>query len=194
MRTIVWDVDDVLNDLTRVWLETAWLPAHPLRSLHYQDLRANPPLAALGVSLAEYLESLDQFRQSSYLERLEPLPEALHWFRAHGERYRHLALTSAPLSCASISAAWVFRHYGAWIRTFHVVPSARNGERHPVYDLTKTEFLQWLGKPELLLVDDRPENVAQAKDLGWATITLPRPWNGASGSVADAFQQIGAWA
>ncbi len=190
--TIVWDIDDVLNDLMRVWLETAWLPAHPDCPVRYQDLRANPPDEVLGVSRAEYLVSLDGFRRSCYLEQLPPLPEALEWFRRHGERYRHLALTSTPLDCAPISAAWLLRHYGAWIRTFHVVPSAREGANHPAYDVSKAGFLEWLGHRDVLLIDDCASNVAGARKAGCAGLTMPRPWNQASGSLAGAFAQIGA--
>ncbi len=30
MRTIAWDVDNVLNDLMGTWLSQAWLPAIPI--------------------------------------------------------------------------------------------------------------------------------------------------------------------
>ena len=43
MLTLAWDVDDVLNDLMQVWLEEAWLPAHPECNVTYRDLTSNPP-------------------------------------------------------------------------------------------------------------------------------------------------------
>ncbi len=50
MKTIVWDIDDVLNDLTRAWFETAWLPAHRECRLTYEELKVNPPHELLGTS------------------------------------------------------------------------------------------------------------------------------------------------
>ncbi len=90
MITIAWDVDDVLNDLTGVWLQKQWRPAHPFCRTTYRDLRCNPPLSVIGAGLEEYLESLDEFRRNRYLPDLQPLPEALSWFERNGERYRHI--------------------------------------------------------------------------------------------------------
>jgi phosphoglycolate phosphatase-like HAD superfamily hydrolase len=188
MRTIVWDVDDVLNDLMRVWLETYWLPSHAECRVLYGDLRSNPPNGVLGSTRKEYLQSLDQFRRARFSD-LEPGPEALEWFRRRGERYRHMALTAVPLEFASLSAAWVLRHFGRWIRSFHVVPSKRAGQTAPAYDGTKQEFLYWLGKP-VILVDDNAAYVETARAAGFDAVLMPRPWNGSAAPIAAAFDAL----
>ena len=66
MKTIVWDVDDVLNNLMQSWLETAWLPAHPACQITYRLLTENPPHHLLGISKIEYLQSLDDFRLNRF--------------------------------------------------------------------------------------------------------------------------------
>ena len=43
MKTVIWDVDDVLNDLMRCWFEKSWLLSHPECTLTYEDLTQNPP-------------------------------------------------------------------------------------------------------------------------------------------------------
>lgn len=184
MLTIAWDVDDVLNDLMRSWLRDEWLPRHPECGVSYGDLRSNPPQTLLGVSLDEYLASLDRFRRSRYAE-LQPLPEAKGWFERHGHRYRHLALSAVPLESAPVSAAWVLRHFGAWIRSFHFVPSRRPGGSIPVYDAGKSDFLRWLGKADVL-VDDTAANVEAAREAGFQAVLMPRPWNGGAGTDACA--------
>ena len=189
MLTIAWDVDDVLNDLMGTWLEQEWLPTHPQCHAARQDLRANPPLEAIGASLDEYLVSLDRFRQIRYLAELQPLPEARQWFESYGHGFRHIALTAVPLDCASISAAWVMRHFGAWIRSFHFVPSPRPGDSAPVYDRTKQEFLDWMGKTAVL-VDDHSGNVESARRAGIRGVLVPRPWNQGKGAVAEAFREL----
>src|SRR3974390_3400330 len=124
MLTIAWDGDDVLNDFTREWLEQVWRPRHSECHVLFSELRANPPHEVLGISLAEYLRSLDEFRRARFSE-LAPIPEALDWFQQTGDTYRHIAITAIPLDSAPLSAAWVMRRFGRWIRSFHVVPSQR---------------------------------------------------------------------
>src|SRR4051794_17187355 len=103
MLTLAWDVDDVLNNLMQVWLEEAWLPAHPQCKATYRDLTSNPPHREIGASLNDYLASLDRFRSSRYLADLAPSAEAAEWFERNGDRYRHIALTAVPVEFAPIS-------------------------------------------------------------------------------------------
>ncbi|MCX6993120.1 MAG: hypothetical protein NT011_08270 [Kiritimatiellaeota bacterium] len=183
-KTIAWDVDDVLNDLMRAWFEHCWMRSHPDCSLGYDQISENPPDALLGISSAEYLASLDGFRLSESARTMLPIPEVLAWFRQYGKYYRHLALTAVPLRAASVSAAWVMRHFGSWIRSFHLVPSPRQGERIPDYDQTKKDFLRWWGKVDIL-IDDNPANVAAARSLGIQTILVSRPWNQGKRTLAQ---------
>src|SRR5262249_9539730 len=124
--TIVWDVDDVLNDLMQDWFEGVGraLAARPGGA--YSDLTSNPPHEALGVSREAYLASLDRFREKDY-GSVAPMPESLSWFSRHGHRAHHVALTAVPLAAAHLSAEWVVRHYGQWIRTFAFAPSRGAG-------------------------------------------------------------------
>jgi len=188
MVTIAWDVDDVLNDLTGAWLRDEWRPAHPQCRTAYSELSRNPPHSIIGAALEEYLASLDRFRRSRYRE-LEPLPETLAWFERHGGRFRHMALTAAPLHCAPESAEWVIRHFGRWIRSFNFVPSPRHGESIPPYDANKRDFLRWFGNASVL-VDDNVENIAAARSAGMRAVLMPRPWNSGPGSIGETFEQL----
>jgi len=176
VKTIVWDVDDVLNALMRTWFDRWWVPSHPDCPIGYDQISGNPPHELLGVSRSEYLASLDDFRLSEIAREMAPVPEILTWFRQYGDRFRHVALTAAPLRTAPASAAWVMRHFGRWIRSFHVIPSPRQGEQIPVYDQSKEDFLRWWGKGDIL-VDDSPLNVTSAQSLGIRAVLMPRPWN-----------------
>ena len=183
--TIAWDVDDVLNDLTRQWFERAFLPSNPGRELAYDDITANPPHALLGLSLDTYLESLDAFREAHY-DGLAPSPEVLRWFERRGERYHHLAITAAPLATAHHSASWVVRHFGRWIRGFFFIPSPRDGCAAQTYDRSKGETLARLGGVATL-VDDSPHNVQGALDRGVDAVLFPRPWNDANKTLPVEF-------
>lgn len=189
MRTVIWDVDDVLNDITRRWLEDAWLPRHPRCRIDYGQLTENPPHRLLGVDLQQYLRSLDAYRLSPQAARLAPVPEVLAWFREHGDFCRHVALTARPLRTAPAAAAWVFRHFGRWIRTFHFVPSPRLGQDLPDWERDKEDALRWLGIGDVL-IDDSLSNVAGARRAGLAAVTLPRPWNGRSSSLGRALGRL----
>ena len=190
MRTIIWDVDDVLNDLTRSWLQQAWLPAHAASTATYEALRENPPHDLLGVSREQYQASLDAFRLSAAGRTLAPDPAVLAWFQRRGADFHHVALTATPRVSAEHVAGWVLRHFGDWIRTFGFVPSARAGETIPAYARRKAEYLRWLGRGDVL-VDDNPQTVAEVTALGVAGILVPRPWNQGHTPLIDALE---AWA
>jgi hypothetical protein len=189
MRTIVWDVDDVLNDFTRSWLETVWRPARPACRLTYDGLAENPPHRLLGVTLETYLASLDAYRVSPEADALAPVPEVMDWFARFGDRFRHIALTARPLDTVPPASAWVFRHFGRWIRTFHFVPAARTGPAIPRYDLGKDDFLRWLGKGDVFL-DDSTANVEAVTRLGMTAFLVPRPWNAAGRALADILSDL----
>lgn len=185
--TIIWDVDDVLNPLMLSWFNERWLVSRPACSLTYGGIVENPPHTLLGVSLGEYLESLDQFRLSDGFAMMEPVREVLDWFRSQGHAYRHMALTATPLRTAPGSANWVLRHFGQWIRSYNFVPSRREGETIPEYDRTKEEFLAWLGRGNVL-VDDSPANIEGAGRAGLKTVLIPQPWNSSRRTLAEALQ------
>ena len=128
MKTIVWDVDDVLNDLTRAWFETEWLPLHPACRLGYHELKTNPPHELLGVSKTEYLTSLDRFRLSQEAASRAPDSALLNWFRAHGDQHRHIALTARPRETVCPALQWLLDHFGEWFQTVGFVPSERPGK------------------------------------------------------------------
>jgi 5'(3')-deoxyribonucleotidase len=188
MKTIIWDVDDVLNDLMRDWLETWWLKGHPDSAITYQDISQNPPNNILGISVEEYLASLDVFRNSEGL-KMKPVSEVLDWFEKYGSRFRHIALTAVPLRAADTSAAWVIKYFGKWIRSFNFVPSARQDEVIPVYDKTKANYLQWWGKGDIF-IDDNLVNVQNVQELGINAILMPAPWNGNKNSKTDILNSL----
>ncbi len=187
--TVVWDIDDVLNDLTRVWLERCWRKSHPKCRRRYVELAENPPHRILGIPKEDYLASLDRFRLSGAYARLKPNPEILAWFERSGGRYRHLALSAVPLAAAGVSCAWLFKHFGRWIRSFHVVPSARPGQRVCGNRETKSEFLKRWGGADFF-VDDNEENVRSAASAGIRTFLRPQPWNRGRGSVKDMLRKM----
>ncbi|MFH1387614.1 MAG: hypothetical protein ABIH50_08110 [bacterium] len=189
MKTIVWDVDDVLNDLMRVWFEEFWRPKHPDNKMKYETINFNPPHQLFEATKEEYLASLDDFRLSGCYEKLKPIKEVKEWFLANGEKYRHVALTRVPVAVAHVSAAWVTKNFGAWIRSFHFIPSYRAGENPPVYDENKGTYLHYFGKADLL-IDDTIENIEAAEKYGVKTLVFPRPWNKSKLTISQTLDEI----
>lgn len=188
MATIAWDCDDVLNDLMRCWLEQWWKPAHPECTVVYGELKRNPPHEILGVELKVYLHSLDAFRHSALAQKMKPLPEVLAWFRTYGIQHRHIVVTAVPLHAAPFCAQWVFRHFGNWVRCFHVVPSRLDlGIRR--YHQSKGSFLRWFGSVDLF-IDDSPAHIESLTDGRTRGLLFPRPWNNESLSTCDFLGEL----
>lgn len=190
MKTIAWDVDDVLNDLTQMWFEQKWRKDHEDCTLRYGEITENPPQKLLGVGIDEYLHSLDEYRLSALYRQMAPVREIMEWFDRYGNNFRHIALTATPLVAASASAQWVFKHFGSWIRTFHFVPSKRTGQNIPEYDADKAAFLQWLSKVDVF-VDDSPTNIETAEGIGTRGILWPRTWNNSIQTPSEALTSMG---
>jgi hypothetical protein len=190
MKTIVWDIDDVLNDLTRGWFETAWLPNHPECRLIYADLRTNPPHDVLGVPESEYLASLDRFRLSPGAVGRMPDVVLLEWFRSCGERYRHVALTARPIDTIGSAVQWLMTHFGQWFQTVGFVPSDRPGRRSCQVDRTKGDYLKWLTHADFF-IDDNDENCRAAERLGIRAFLCAQPWNGSRTNMKDILTLLG---
>ena len=189
MITIAWDIDDVLNDLMNSWFVSRWLPDHQQCRVRYEGLSENPPHRLLGAELNEYLTSLDSFRLSGLYPAMEPLPEVMEWFSLHGEKARHIALTAVPLHASHVSSEWVFRHFGRWIRSFHFVPSKREGMEAPESDKNKGDFLKRTGNIDIL-VDDNEGNIRDAEAAGVKGILFPRPWNSSRSEMKDVLEKL----
>lgn len=165
MKTIAWDIDDVLNNLTEAWFETEWLPGHGDCRLGYHEITANPPHELIGASKADYLESLDRSRLSEKAACMQPEKILTEWFSAHGHCYRHIALTARPRVSVISALQWVMRHFGEWFQTFSYVPSERAGQSARQPDRSKADTLAWMGKVDFL-IDDHAENCLATERLG----------------------------
>ena len=187
MKTIIWDVDDVLNDLMRDWLELHWKKLHPGCQVMYNEIVENPPHKLLNISFEEYKKSLDEFRIEKSAFSL-PIPEIKVWFNSYGANYRHVALTSTPISFATYSAAWVFKHFYLWFRSYNVAPTPREDDVDPS-STTKKDFLNWFGKGDII-IDDNPINIQGARELGIEALLFPRPWNSSKLSIRETLEVL----
>jgi len=189
MKTIIWDVDDVLNDLMYSWFKENRYVYDPNSNLSYHDLIQNPPHEILGITLNEYKLSLDNYRNSEKGRNLKPNEQIINWLRKDGAKYRHIALTARPKQTIPFLAEWIFHHFGDWIRTLSFIPSYRENEKLPVYDKTKTDFIIWLGKADYF-IDDSEENIKAAEKIGTTSFLFPQPWNNGKLAVKQILGEI----
>jgi len=189
MKTIIWDVDDVLNDLMYSWFKEYRHVYDPNSNLSYHDLIQNPPHEILGITLNEYKLSLDNYRNSEKGRNLKPNQQIINWLRKDGAKYRHIALTARPKQTIPFLAEWIFHHFGDWIRTLSFIPSYREDEKLPVYDKTKTDFIIWLGKADYF-IDDSEENIKAAEEIGITSFLFPQPWNNGKLAVKKILEKI----
>lgn len=189
MKTIIWDVDDVLNDLMYSWFKEYQRVYDPNSNLSYHDLTQNPPHEILGITLNEYKLSLDNYRNSEKGRNLKPNEQIINWLRKDGAKFRHIALTARPKQTIPFLAEWIFHHFGDWIRTLSFIPSYREDEKLPVYDKTKTDFIIWLGKVDYF-IDDSEENIKVAEKIGITSFLFPQPWNDGKPTVKKILKKI----
>jgi hypothetical protein len=168
---VVFDIDDVLNNLMYDWLLYFNINNN---SFKYDDIIENPPYKILKISKKKYLESLDNFREEKYLS-LRPNRDILEWFEKYGDNFHFAALTSTPRKFASISAFWAMKYFGNWVRSFNFIPSKRDGTLDIVYDELKAD---WLYRNHAdIFIDDSFENCKNAVELGIESYVLKQPWN-----------------
>ena len=184
MKTIVWDIDDVLNDLLRRWFETCWKKEHPGSLIRYEDISENPPHKVLGIRESDYLKSLDAFRLSAEAEEAKPDAAVLKWFNEEGAGYRHMALTARPIRTFVPAVKWLMRHYGEWFQTIGFVPSKRDDEHPRQPDKTKADYLVWLGNADYF-IDDLTGHVNSAAGLGIRAFLVSQPWNESELGLAE---------
>ena len=176
LKTIVWDIDDVLNDSTRTWLDHYWRPGHPGCAMQYEQLTENPPHRLLDITRDDYLTSLDAFRLSPQAAAMRPDAKLIAWFQENAMRYRHIALTARPRKTAAAAFNWVLLYFGNWFQTFSFVPAERKGEAPGHPDRDKAGFLSWLNRADYF-IDDNSGNVEAARCLGIKSFLVSRPWN-----------------
>lgn len=186
MKTIVWDVDDILNNLMQNWFEKKWLPEHPGCKLKYEQITNNTPEKLLNCTREEYLSSLDEFRLSKMYPAMEPNKEVLAWFNKYGDQARHVVLTAVPLKAAQVSAAWVVKNYGKWIRSFNFIPSTRDNINIPGYERTKAECIKRMGNVDLF-IEDNDHNIEGVREK---SLLVARPWNKSKDSMQQVLNKI----
>jgi len=189
---ILWDVDDVLNQLMGEWLYF-WHQKQQgkTNTNEFAEITQNPPHQILGISIAEYLESLDEFRNSNFGRNLSPNPKVLNWFEEFGDEYVHFALTARPKDTMPTQAAWVYEHFGRWIHSVVSVNPSRPGPECPVHRVfsNKASFVQWLDKP-MVLIDDSEENIRTAKEHCQTVLLFPQPWNSSNQTAEEVLLEL----
>lgn len=174
---IIWDLDDTLNELMRAWL--GW---HDLQTataggrVAFWALSENPPHRVLGLSLEAYLASLDAFRVSPAARALRPPSAVRTWFASHGHAFEHHVISARPVGTVPAAAAWVFTHFGLWIRHFHVAPARRVHQRLPDAGRKKSEIIASLGGADFY-VDDNAEELRRAQAVVRTCLLVSQPWN-----------------
>ena len=183
---IVWDADDVLNRLMFSWLDY-WSEINNT-DVSYSELSQNPPHSILGISREEYLDSLDNFRNSESGKNVLVNDTILRWFENHGNKFRHMVCTARPINTMPNQAWWIYYNYGQWIYTVHAAKTVRDlMDNH--HAETKADFISWMNK-EVLFIDDSEENVNAVSETGSETMLYPQPWNSSKHSEEEFIAKL----
>ena len=189
MKTIVWDIDDVLNDLQRSWLDVEWNGKHPGRMIKYAQLTVNPPHDLLKIDIHSYRESLDAFRLSARAGTMKPDPQVYNWFTRYGHLFRHVALTARNIGTVSVAIQWLLDHFGQWFQTIAFIPSERRHESPKQPDRRKVDYLVWLNRADYY-IDDNSINVREASAIGVCAFLVSQPWNNSQQTLCQILRII----
>lgn len=175
MLHIVFDIDDVLNNLMVWYVEWLYLADEYKGSkIEYKDIIKNPPHDIFGFSKEKYLQTLDKFRIMMF-HTLKPNPIVLDWLKDNGSKAYFSVLTATPSCCAYISANWIMEYFKNYIRTFAFIPSKRENAKDIIYDKTKAD---WLRRNRAdIFIDDSEQNVNEAEAKGIKSYLVKQPWN-----------------
>lgn len=187
MLTIAWDVDDVLNNLMQAWLEDFCEQKNI--EFEYENIVTNPPHELLGISLAEYHTSLDEFRKSKKALYLNPNPQIIEWMEKNQNKFKHITLSGTSTETAKYGAFWVMKNFSKWINSYNIVPSYRAGENFVRQNETKKDFLQWMNVVDIL-IEDNQKNYEDAKSLGIKSFLVARPWNKGGQSIEEILKEL----
>jgi len=189
---LLWDVDDVLNQLMSEWW-LFWKQHQKIEStlIEVSQITENPPNQILGIPREKYLQSLDQFRNSSFGKHLTPHPQVLNWFEEFGDKFVHIALTARPSETMGTQSTWIYEHFGRWIHSVVSVSPSRSGSEHqwPPEFSSKASFIKWLGKPSIL-IDDSEDNIRGAREHCLRTFLFPQPWNSSKQTTEDVLDEL----
>ena len=84
---------------------------------------------------------------------------------------------------------WVLKYFSEWFQMFVFVPSVRPGEQPGHPDRDKSHFLSWLGKADYF-IDDSPDNIDGAANLGIETFLVAQPWNHSDLTLVDILESL----
>lgn len=182
---IVWDVDDVLNNLMASWIDD-WSYRNK-KKYRINDLIENPPNRMLKISLEEYYNDLDTFRNENNGDHIPVNKEIMVWFKEKGHLFHNIACTARSKSTRACQARWIYNNYGNWISTVNMSYSGRLKNKKD--SLNKIEFLGFLNK-DLLFIDDNEDTIKEAKDMGFDTLLYPQPWNSSTITVNELINKI----
>lgn len=174
---VVWDIDDVLNPLMEDWLEHQKSIERIDASLTYDSLIDPDFSRTLNWGRNRFLESLDEFRLQSQ-SKLLPNQMIQNWFANQSKnQIRHVALTATPRIVSEISKKWLQVNFGSHITDYFLAPSARDNDNLP--RMTKLDFYRQFTSDfeRVIAIDDRPDNLKNARTAGASTLCWPQPWN-----------------
>jgi uncharacterized HAD superfamily protein len=170
-RRIGIDVDDTLVAFSRGF--TAFLRERgyeiDLELSHTWEMQE-----LLGMTKKEFLYLADQFAQSPYHYRMQPVAGAKHAIQRLARQHELYAVSARPGRFVAEVTELIHRHYGP--RTFSGIDLL--GHMHD-----KGEHCVRLGIHDL--IDDGAHNILAAHRVGVKAILFDRPWNATLPHHAD---------
>ena len=178
----IWDVDDVLNNLTKDFINyiTPSIPYETILNPNIHD--------SLGLSQDDYLYELDNFRRREYLN-LKPNLDLTNFIKSR-KNSMHYVLTSVPHEFIEISFCWVKRNFDKTFFGYLFAPSRReNGNLKMPIKRDHLNNLNLFGR-KTFFIDDNPYNFINIDNTSITKVLWPQPWNSSGKSLKKGEKYI----
>lgn len=178
----IWDVDDVLNNLTKDFI------SYIAPSIPYKEI-LNPNIHdSLGLSQNDYHYELDNFRRREYLN-LKPNLEIINFIKSR-KGSMHYILTSVPHEFIEISFCWVKRNFDNMFYGYLFAPSRReNVNLQTSAKMDHLNNLNLIGR-KTYFIDDNPYNFINIDNTSITKVLWPQPWNSSTKSLEEGEKYI----
>lgn len=187
MKTIIWDVDDTLNNFRFDWFLHNKEELKKIdHDISYDYFNIKNPYNILNDNKDTFIKSLKDFKNYNHF-KITVNKEIYNWFYKYGKNYNHIILTKCSKDYFEFAVNFVNKYFGKWIQSYNYISGNKKDNLNEF--LTKAEFIKKYFKEIKYFIDDSEKNCKQVEELGIKTFCPKQPWNNGM-DIKDILEEL----